>query len=147
MGEVSQIAVEIRLPDEPSKPSKGSADAPDTGPELWRLRFYNLSSRTMPCPGFREREWPRVFDATHAFLEQHANTAHALGWTALDFFGVHPVAGAARVDCCGALMVSSGRPVAAVDRDAIMFTRTQFRRPLSTLLSVSVWDFQKRAHP
>ena len=141
--EVSQIAAEIRLPDEPAKPAKGSLEATDAGPELWRLKFYNLSSRTMPCPGFRDREWPRVFDATHAFLEQHAGAAHALGWTALDLFGVHPVVGAARVDCCGALMLCGAR-VATVERDTIIFDRPLRYARAANLHAVLLWEFNRR---
>ena len=90
---------------------------------------------------------PASFDSAYAFLEEHADAADALGWTALELFGVHPVVGATRVGFCGALMLS-GAPVTAVERDAITFARSCFRRRSSQPASVLVWEFSSipKAH-
>ena len=45
------------------------------------------------------------------FLSEQADKAAALGWTTEELFGVHPEVGAVRVDACGALMISGGKPV------------------------------------
>ncbi len=55
------------------------------------------------------------------FLSEHADRAVALGWTTEELFGVDPVVGAVRVDACGALMISGGRPVQEVEQDRIRF--------------------------
>src|SRR3954449_9806574 len=67
-----------------------------------------------PCPGFRTGQWLSVHAAALDFLANTAETAAALGWSTVALFGVHPVVGVRRVDCCGALMVSSGSSIIEV---------------------------------
>lgn len=131
---------------EPTKPTEGCASTVDE----WRRRFYVLNSSEPPCPGFRSREWSEAFDTAHAFLEHHAEAAHALGWTALDLFAVHRAVGATRVDCCGALMVAAGHLVSAVERDVIHYVRARdgqpngrFFRRLASPEMIPVWSFAR----
>jgi len=65
-----------------------------------------------------------------------------MGWTTLELFGVHPVVGVSRVDCCGALMVSSGSPIAEVTPALIRYrNRLAYRRTPPGGPSVPVWAF------
>ncbi|WP_457104047.1 hypothetical protein [Methylobacterium sp. P5_C11] len=57
-----------------------------------------------------------------AFIDYHGAEAHRLGWTAPQFFGVHPEHGFLRVEHAGALMVND-RPVVTVESDQIVFDR------------------------
>ncbi len=77
------------------------------------------------------------------FLAEHADRAAELEWTTEDLFGVHPQVGAVRVDACGALMVSAGKPVVAVDRDWISFGVSRYYRPAVPTPSVPVWDWRE----
>ena len=77
------------------------------------------------------------------FLSEHADRAAELGWTTELLFGVHPVVGAVRVDVCGALMVSSGKPVVAVERDWINFGVSRYYKPQAKTPSVPVWDWKE----
>ena len=87
----------------------------------WRCRFYPLPLEQEPCPGFAFRQWVRVACAAFDFLAQDADTAAVMGWTTVDLFGVHPTVGVARVDCCGALMVSNGSRIVAIAPDTITY--------------------------
>src|SRR4028118_525282 len=64
------------------------------------------------------------------FLAEHADRAAELGWTTELLFGVHPQVGAVRVDACGALMISGGRPVVSVEKDRIRFEANSYYRTL-----------------
>ncbi len=78
------------------------------------------------------------------FLSDHADRAAALGWSTTELFGVDPVVGAVRVDACGALMVSGGKPVLSVEQDRISFgVNTYYRKP-GKPPSVPVWSFKEK---
>jgi hypothetical protein len=72
----------------------------------------------------------------------HGAQAQALGWSALDLFGVHPEVGVRRVDCCGSLMLSSGVRVVAVSADAIGYANGLVYRRRSVRPSVPLWEFE-----
>jgi hypothetical protein len=98
-----------------------------------------------PCPGFLREGWVRVYGAAMSFLDSHAQEAAAIGWTAPELFGVHPVVGLRRVDCAGALMVSGGNRVAEVSSQAICYANglTYWRAPIAT--AVPVWSLRRAA--
>src|SRR4051794_12291882 len=59
-----------------------------------------------------------------------------------ELFGVHPVVGARRVDCCRALMVSSGNPIAEIAPDLIRYANgLAYRRTPPGGPTVPVWQF------
>ena len=58
-----------------------------------------------------------------SFLGRWGDTAHQLGWTAVDLFGVHPVAPAARFDIMGLLPLLQGGAVIALTEDAATIRR------------------------
>jgi hypothetical protein len=65
-----------------------------------------------------------------SFLGRWGDTAHQLGWTALDLFGVHPIAPAARFDIMGLLPLLHGGAVIALTEDA-----AAIRRPSNAILT------------
>ncbi len=49
-----------------------------------------------------------------------------------------------RVDACGALMISGGRPVLDVEQDRIVFGTNSYYRVRGRPLSVPVWVFKEK---
>ena len=109
----------------------------------WREAFARLSPTMAPCPGFRPGRWPEVHTACLRFLSDHADRAAALGWSTTELFGVHPEVGAVRVDACGALMVSGGKPVDEVHADRIVIGAGVYRRTPGAPPSVPVWEYRE----
>lgn len=109
----------------------------------WTEAFLSLSPDAPPRPSFRR--WPAVHRACRRFLEDHAERAAGLDWSAVELFGVHPVVGTVRVDCSGALMLSDGVLVVEVDPDTIRLANglTFYRSVLPPEASVPVWEFGK----
>ncbi len=96
--------------------------AEQDGVDRWRAGLMQLSPDKPPCPGFLADQWRAARDAAFGFCHEHARTAEAQGWSALDLFGVHEKAGAVRADCVGALSGNStGARVVEVTADAITF--------------------------
>jgi hypothetical protein len=119
--------------DEPTQPLARS----------WREAFARLSATSPPCPGFNSQRWQDVHSACLRFLSDNADEAAAKGWTAEELFGVHPTMGAVRVDGCGALMVSGGKPVTAVHADRIAFEQGSFYRAPGAPKGVPVWAWRE----
>jgi hypothetical protein len=127
----------------------GGSHVAGASPELaidgtggWREALLALPAGRDPCPGFRPDAWVRVLADAIAFLDRHGGEAHALGWTAEELFGVHPVVGAIRVDHCGALMLSAAGRVASVGAGAIRYAGgLVFRRSPLPAAAVPVWAF------
>jgi hypothetical protein len=64
-----------------------------------------------------------------------------MGWSTVELFGVHPIVGVRRVDCCGALMVSGGTAVAEIAPDLIRYANgLAYRRTLAGGPSLPVWQ-------
>ena len=110
-----------------------------SGPREWRDGLALLDRWTPPCDGFRSGEWEAVHRAVAHFMDHYATEAVARGWTALDLFGVHGRAGAARVDHCGALMLPLLKNATALTADAITFGPLVYRRRAMPE-AVLVWD-------
>src|SRR4051812_34556591 len=77
----------------------------------WKQGLARLAPTRDPCLGFRAGQWLSVHAAALDVLANTAEAAAVLGWSTVALFGVHPVVGVRRVDCCGALKVSSGSPI------------------------------------
>ncbi len=70
------------------------------------------------CPAAR---WGALREDAYHFLRDHAARAHALGWTALDLFGVHPVKPWVRFDCMGFVpLLNGGKVTALSDTEAVI---------------------------
>ena len=106
----------------PATPSIIPAD-----PKLWRKGFLTLSPGVSPWPGLTGANWTAIHAKGIDFLDRWADQAVALGWTTLDCWGVHPEAGAIRVDFCGALLIST-ELVTAVAEQRMRFKNTTFYR-------------------
>jgi hypothetical protein len=63
------------------------------------------------------------------FLDRWSSTAHAMGWTALDLFGVHPTRPAVRFDVMGLLLLMQGGEVTALTEES-----AAIRRPSGAIL-------------
>jgi hypothetical protein len=108
----------------------------------WKQGLARLAPTRDPCPGFRAGQWLSVHAAALDFLANTAEAAAALGWSTVALFGVHPVVGVRRVDCCGALMVSSGSLIAEVTPALIRYRNgLAYRRTPPGGPSVPVWQF------
>jgi hypothetical protein len=71
-----------------------------------------------------------------------------MGWTTPELFGVHPVVGVRRVDCCGALMVSNGNPIVEIKLDLIRYANgLAYRRTPPGGPTVPVWAFNAKRPP
>ncbi len=77
-------------------------------------------------------------------MDHCADEAASRGWTALDLFGVHPVVGAVRVDCCGALMLPSSSFATVITTEAITFGPLVYRKRVMRE-AVLAWDFGRSA--
>jgi hypothetical protein len=107
----------------------------------WKQGLAHLAPTRDPCPGFRAGQWLSVHAAALDFLANTAETAAALGWSTVALFGVHPVVGVSRVDCCGALRVSSGSPITEVTPECIRYRNgLAYRRTPLGGPSVPVWQ-------
>ena len=105
---------------------------PPGAPETWVQGVADLLAMARPaaCP---EPKWQALREDAYTFLRDHAARAHALGWTALDLFGVHPVKPWARIDVMGLVpLLNGGRVTALSDAEAVIEkpsgARVRFRR-------------------
>jgi hypothetical protein len=74
--------------------------------------------------------WIQMVADTDGILSKWGRAACDLGWTALDLFGVHPVAPGCRYDIMGLVMLlGSGTVFALTERTAA------FRRPSGSTLT------------
>ena len=110
--------------------------------EAWCLGLDRLSPDIPPIAGFRRGAWPGIYAVCKRFLSEFGEQAEALGWTAAELFGVHPVVGLNRVDCCGALIIARA-PVVSVTAEAITYANgLVYRRTPHAGPSVPVWEFR-----
>ena len=96
-------------------------------------------------PGWKKAEWGQLEADATTFLTTWAAQAHALGWSALDFFGVHPRAPRTRYDCMGLVLMLGGRSVLAMDdRTARISVRDgvthSFTRRQGITEAVLIWE-------
>ena len=108
----------------------------------WIQGLARLAPTRDPCPGFRAGQWLSAHAAALDFLANTAEAAAAMGWSIVALFGVHPAVGVRRVDCCGALMVSSGSLIIEVTPERIRYRNgLAYRRTPPGGPSVPVWAF------
>jgi hypothetical protein len=98
-------------------------------PDDWQAILNELKGAT-PVDGFGDARWTSLVDDAEVFLARWGEAAHLLGWTALDLFGVHPVAPAVRFDVMGLLPLLQGASVVALTKD-----EARMRRPSGALLT------------
>jgi hypothetical protein len=102
-------------------------------PDSWHTVLAAMEGRN--CPEWISLDrWQEVISDAETFLSRWGSAAHSLGWTALDLFGVHPSAPAARFDVMGLLLLVQGGAVVALTADAATIRRKTgavltYRRP------------------
>jgi hypothetical protein len=86
---------------------------PGGAPPEWHAILAELERHT--CPDWMSRErWDLLLGDAESFLTLWGSTASALGWVALDLYGAHPVAPAARFDVMGFLFLVQGGSVPVI---------------------------------
>lgn len=96
------------------------ARAPDFAslyPAQWYAVLTTLKARD-PVEWLSAERWQFLISDAENFLPRWGSAAHSLGWTALDLFGVHPIAPAARFDVIGLLPTMNGGAVVNLTDDA-----------------------------
>lgn len=82
-------------------------------PAEWHAILGDLERRTWPDWMSQDR-WDMLLGDAEIFLSRWGHTAHAMGWTTLDLYGVHPLAPAARFDVMGFLFLIQGGAVPVI---------------------------------
>ncbi len=90
---------------------------PDGAPAEWVQGVADLLAMTLH-PDWPEAGWKILQEDALAFLRDWAAQAHALGWEALDLFGVHAKAPHARLDGMGLVPLLSSRSVVALTENS-----------------------------
>jgi hypothetical protein len=102
----------------------GGEDQSDRGgsPAEWHAILADLERRS--CPDWLTPDrWDAVLSDAENFLSRWGVAAHALGWTALNLFGVHPTAPASRLDAMGLLLLICGGAVIALTASSATIRR------------------------
>jgi hypothetical protein len=152
---------EKRVPESPSKPSKGAFEGFEGdssrgffeikslgsgGTDEWASSLRRID-RNDPLSGFPTHWWVQIINDGLIFLEGWGVRAVALGWTESDMFGVHPMAPACRFDCMGLALLIAGGRVTALSEDIATLksvggsTLSHRRRP-SSVKNPSLWHLQ-----
>lgn len=103
----------------------------EDSPAGWHAISAEL--KTMPAPDWAGVDrWSEIIDDADLFLSEWGETAHRLGWTALNLFGVHPAAPGSRFDMMGLV------PILRCGRVAVLTERTaSIRQRSGAMLSFS----------
>jgi hypothetical protein len=108
----------------------------EDNPAGWHAILQELKSMQAPEWAGSDR-WIQMVADTDGILSKWGRAACDLGWTALDLFGVHPVAPGCRYDIMGLVMLlGSGTVFALTERTAAFWrpsgsTLTYRRKPMS----------------
>lgn len=94
----------------------------------WHAIFAGLKERSSPDWMMPDR-WEMLLRDAWRFLDRWSSTACAMGWTALDLFGVHPARPAVRFDVMGLLFLLQGGEVTALTAES-----ASIRRPSGAVL-------------
>jgi hypothetical protein len=119
--------------------------APDRVPEDWAQGVADLLAMP-PHADWPEAAWKTLQNDALAFLRERAAQAYALGWKALDLFGVHATASRARLDGMGLVPLLNGRPITAMSENSAAITaasggvQTYRRRSIWLKERCLVWE-------
>ncbi len=112
-------------------------------PRDWAEGFASLDCAKPPT-GITPSRWRQVIDDGGRFLDVWAQKAAALGWSALDVFGVNPAGPAVRYDGMGLVPLIGGHRVVAITADSARIEsgpgrfQTYRRRPSPG--AVALWE-------
>lgn len=88
----------------------------------WHANLALLKGQGSPdwmTPG----RWEMLLHDAERFLDRWSSTAHAMGWTALDLFGVHPTRPTVRFDVMGLLLLLQGGEIIALTPESASIKR------------------------
>jgi hypothetical protein len=102
---------------------------PGNCPAEWHAILVELEARD-PVECLSVWWASTVVSDAEKFLSRWGHAAHQLGWTALDLFGVHPVAPTKRFDFMGLIPLLQGGDVIALTAEA-----ATIRRPSRAILT------------
>jgi hypothetical protein len=91
-------------------------------PAEWHAILTELN-RLEPVAWLPPPRWSELVSDAEIFLAGWGNAARQLGWTALDLFGIHLSAPAARVGCWGLILFLQGGDVVALTDSAATIRR------------------------
>lgn len=119
-------------------------------PREWAEGYARMLS--MPCPsGFFPDQWQTVLDATGRFMDEWANKAAALGWTAAEVFGAYPLAPLADHSRRGLVFyLKPGERIAAISAEVAIFEnargvrQTRYRERIASG-GVPAWNLQSNS--
>ncbi|UPJ63520.1 hypothetical protein [Bradyrhizobium sp. 191] len=102
-------------------------------PAKWHAILAELKRRD-PVEWLPADRWQGILSDAESFLSGWGSAAHSLGWTALDLFGVHPIAPAARFDAMGLILIQNGGPILTLTASTTTMRRASgavltYRRP------------------
>lgn len=97
-------------------------------PSEWHAILAWLKEHERPDWIMPDR-WEMLLRDTARFLDRWSSTARAMGWTALDLYGVHPTRPLVRFDVMGLLPLLQGGEVAALTEES-----ASIRRPSGAVL-------------
>jgi hypothetical protein len=95
---------------------------PGKCPPEWYAILAELKARN-PVEWLSAQRWCEVVSDVEIFLSRWGNAAHQLGWTALDLFGVHPMAPASRFDMMGLVLLIDGGEVVTLTSNSATIRR------------------------
>jgi hypothetical protein len=105
-----------------------AADADKEFPSEWHAILAELRVRKSPEWMAPDR-WEMLLHDAARFFDRWSSTARAMGWTALDLFGVHPTRPAVRFDVMGLLLLLQGGEVITLTAES-----ASIRRPSGAVL-------------
>ncbi|MET4181737.1 hypothetical protein ABIB94_003838 [Bradyrhizobium sp. JR7.2] len=108
----------------------------EDNPVGWHAISEELKQMSEPEWAGADR-WSQMIGDADAFLSAWDAVAHDLGWTALELFGVHPVAPGCRYDLMGLVLLLGGGQVSVLSEQTAAIRRpsgstlTYTRKPMS----------------
>jgi len=115
-------------------------------PREWAEGFATLC--TMPRPAaYASERWKHLVDDGGRFLDAWGRQAAALGWRAVDVFGVNPDAPESRYDGMGLVPLLNGSRVKAITADTARVensdgTGLTFYRRRQAQDAIALWDLE-----
>jgi hypothetical protein len=125
---------------------------PNGVPVEWAQGVADLLAMP-PHPDWQEPRWKALQEDALVFLQDWAAQAHALGWDALNLFGVHAAVPRARLDGMGLVPLLEGRAVVALTAATAAIaaasggTLTYRRRKTWPPGCCLIWDLERAGSP
>ncbi|MHB2205719.1 hypothetical protein [Methylobacterium sp. CM6257] len=110
----------------------------------WRDQVERLSPHTSPCRYRPPIKWVAMRENALTFIDRFGAEAYRQGRAAPQLFGVHPVHGTVRGDCCGVPMAAAA-PASGGEPTRVPFDRASaYRNPPGQQWGIPVWELAAR---